>query len=158
MRGVKGSAVKRERSECAQGLVLVASTEDCVILTGPQGQASADACLLIQAGTRLLFFFPRGFYFLIYFRECFVCMYVCTPCMYSTHRGQQRVLTLELELRTVMSHHVGAGNGIQVLAARAASARTAESSLQPLVQNFNPITQSNVQFKPSKWFISEQSR
>ena len=74
----------------------------------------------------------------------FICMgilrHVCLCTIYvpGAHRSQQRRLgTLELELQTIESHHVGAGNQIQVL--WKSSLFTSEPSLQPLelFLNFN---------------------
>lgn len=43
--------------------------------------------------------------------ECFAFMHVCTLYVSGAHGDQKRVLDpLELELETVMRHHVGAGN------------------------------------------------
>lgn len=43
--------------------------------------------------------------------ECFTHMYVCTICVSGAQISQKRVLyPLELELKLVSSHHVGAGD------------------------------------------------
>jgi hypothetical protein len=43
-------------------------------------------------------------------------LHVYGPCGYSAHRGQKKTSeSLELEPNMVVSHHVGAGNQIQVL-------------------------------------------
>ena len=51
---------------------------------------------------------------LFYVYECFGCMYVCPPCCMSGVCGGQKnsLDLLEVELWMVVSHHVGAGNGI----------------------------------------------
>jgi hypothetical protein len=42
--------------------------------------------------------------------------YVCAPCVYSVHGDQKRSLDAqELELQTIVNHHVSAGNETQVL-------------------------------------------
>jgi len=49
--------------------------------------------------------------FLIYLYECFGCKYTCALCACSGLGGQGRVLgSLELELLTVVSYHMAAGN------------------------------------------------
>jgi hypothetical protein len=65
------------------------------------------------------------FFFLFFFLRCYLLgmsvfldgwMYVCVPCVCSTLRGQRWTsATLELQLQTVVSHHVGAGNVTRVL-------------------------------------------
>ena len=54
--------------------------------------------------------FPRIYFVLFCFMfECFAYMYVCAMYMPSTQGCQKGALdTLELELQTVVSHHVGA--------------------------------------------------
>lgn len=43
--------------------------------------------------------------------ECLVCIYVCALCEYRACRGQKKVLgLLELDIRRVVSCHVGAEN------------------------------------------------
>ena len=43
-------------------------------------------------------------------------MYICAPCVCNAYRGQKRASDpLKLELQTVLSHNVGAGNQTQVL-------------------------------------------
>jgi hypothetical protein len=53
----------------------------------------------------------------IYIYECFAFMYVCVSCVWlvpmAVRRGHRNPLELELEM--IVSHHVGAGNQIQVL-------------------------------------------
>jgi hypothetical protein len=47
-----------------------------------------------------------------------MCVDFCwhVPCIYSAHGDQKRELDpLELEIQTIVSYHVGAGNQIQVL-------------------------------------------
>lgn len=58
-----------------------------------------------------LFFFKN----LLYFCESFACVCICVPHVPLVPRGQKRVSNaLELEFQMVVSHHVGAGNCIQV--------------------------------------------
>lgn len=46
-----------------------------------------------------------------YVSGCLACLYVVHHGMPGAHRGQKRVLDpLELELQTVVKHHVGTGN------------------------------------------------
>ena len=50
------------------------------------------------------------FLILFYVYECDACMYISVPVSCSAHGGQKRVSDPpELELLTVISHHVGAG-------------------------------------------------
>lgn len=51
-------------------------------------------------------------YFYLYM--CFAFMYICVQCVYRTCGGQKKALnSLELELLTAVSCHVGIGNGMQ---------------------------------------------
>lgn len=48
--------------------------------------------------------------------ECFVSIYLCTPCAFSAHSGQKRLLgPLGLELLIALCHHVGSGNLTRIL-------------------------------------------
>lgn len=50
----------------------------------------------------------------VYVHECFAYVCMCTACMPDALRGQNSLYHLELDLQMVVSHHVGAGNQIQV--------------------------------------------
>lgn len=64
------------------------------------------SCFIVHVtGTFLFFLFP--FYLGI---RCFGCMCLCVPQAGSAHGGQKRDLP-DLELPTVVLHHVGAGKG-----------------------------------------------
>lgn len=62
----------------------------------------------------------------------FACIYVCVPCVCSAHIGQKRAIDpAELQSQSI-SHHVGAGNGNQVLfKSNTHVLITAEPSLKP---------------------------
>ena len=73
-------------------------------------------CIFLLLVTNL-FFLIFGFYFLnqnlcfIYICEYLAAGYLCTMYVPGVHRAQKRVWdALELKLRMVVSHHVGAGN------------------------------------------------
>lgn len=46
----------------------------------------------------------------MYLTVLFVCMYACYVCAWYTWRSEQASRSLELKLRMVVIHHVGAGN------------------------------------------------
>ena len=81
-----------------------------------------------------LFGFQHLFIYLFYVCGCLTCMYVCAPGVCSVHEGQKRVLGLQgSELQVVDSHHVGAGNQIQVFCKSSRSCKPLRHFFQPLL-------------------------
>lgn len=69
------------------------------------------------------------------FYESFLCMYVCTPgsCLMPTEAKRRYWDVLEMELQTIMSYHVDAGNSFPSPLEEQPLPWTTEPSLQPLI-------------------------
>lgn len=77
------------------------------------GQCGARCTLLIlpiRPGPMQGIVVVLGFCFVFLIFECLACMYVHAPCACSACRSQTALDPVELELHTVVNHHVGARN------------------------------------------------
>ena len=99
------------------------------------------------------------FLFISYVYECTVCMQICAPMSCSAaevRRGHQ--IPLELELQTVVSCHVSAGNGTQVLCKSNQYSLLLSHLSSPIPLCPSPSTLENIPWAAEKNVCSEVSR